>query len=50
MNFDQFLDICNLDYTDYLNAIRSSLKHETVFLKRKIRDIKINAFNPEMLT
>lgn len=35
-----------MDYSEYKMAIRSSLKTETIFLKRKPRDVNVNQFNP----
>jgi hypothetical protein len=40
-----FLEKLNLNYEDYINAIRSSLKDATVFLKRNLNEILINNYN-----
>lgn len=47
--FEQFLNYLNIENDAYLNAIRSSIKCETIFLKRKVRDININCFNKQIL-
>lgn len=48
-SFEEFLNELDLSYDEYINAIRSSLKSETIFLKRKVKDIKINVFNLNIL-
>lgn len=44
-SFDEFLAIVNVSFDDYVNAIRSSIDRPTVLLKRKVCDIRINAYN-----
>lgn len=48
-DFDQFLDYLGISTEEYINAIRSSLKCEAIFLKRKVSHMNINGFNHNML-
>lgn len=48
-SFDEFLSEIELSYCDYILALRSSLKTETIFLKRKVKDILTNVFNKDII-
>lgn len=48
-NFEQFLNYLNINSEDYILALRSELKSETIFLKRKVAHININGFNKDIL-
>ncbi|XP_054165178.1 uncharacterized protein LOC128962799 [Oppia nitens] len=45
MTFYDFLKSLNISYKDYINALRSSLKREEIFLKRQPNAIFVNAYN-----
>ena len=45
-DLETFLIDSNVDYEQYLNIIRSSIRRPTVFLRRNIKDIWTNPFNP----
>ena len=48
--FDEFLEkIAKMDFEDYICCIRSSLKAPKVFLKRKVKEMRINPFNESIL-
>ena len=48
--FDEFLEkIARMDFEDYICCIRSSLKAPKVFLKRKVKEMRINPFNENIL-
>lgn len=47
--FDDFLEELNLDYESYIISIRSSLKADAIFLKRKAAHINVNVFNRHIL-
>ena len=48
--FDEFLEkIAKMDFEDYICCIRSSLKAPKVFLKRKVKEMRINPFNENIL-
>ena len=47
--FDTFLKKLKLTEDQYLKAIRYSLKHPTLFLKRSPFEIRINNYNPHLL-
>ena len=50
MPFEQFLEkIAKMDFEDYICCIRSTLKAPKVFLKRKMKDMRINPFNENIL-
>jgi hypothetical protein len=49
LTFDQFFSICDLNLEDYLLAIQTSLKKPTIFLRRQVCDIRINAYNAKLL-
>lgn len=49
MDFNSFLGECKVDYTEYLNAIRSSISKKKVFFKRTVKDTRINSFNLDIL-
>jgi hypothetical protein len=48
LEFDQFVGRCELTYDQYLGAVRSSLKKH-VLLKRAVKDVRMNAFNLNVL-
>jgi hypothetical protein len=43
------LEKLNLDYDDYILALRSNIKRSTVFLKRTCHEIMINNYNRDIL-
>ena len=48
--FDEFLEKnARMDFEDYICCIRSSLKAPKVFLKRKVKEMRINPFNENIL-
>ena len=49
MTFDEFLEKLDLSEHQYLKAIRLSLKHNTLLLKRSPAEIRINCYNPNLL-
>ena len=50
MPFEEFLEkIAKMDLEDYICCIRSSLKAPKVFLKRKVKEMRINPFNENIL-
>ena len=49
MSFDEFLIELNITEDEYIQAIQSTLKRPTVFLKRKISHIWNNNFPKDML-
>lgn len=61
LTFDEFLNLPEIDLSeddyvlairsnnDYVLAIRSNITKNTVFLKRSLKDIYVNAFNPTIL-
>ena len=49
MSFEEVLTKLNLSEEAYMLAIRSSLKTNTVFLKRELRDIHTNSYNKACL-
>jgi hypothetical protein len=46
--FDEFLVAIAMDYNTYCAAVRTSLKRPTVLLRRKVRDINVNACSPRL--
>ena len=49
MTFVQFLENLNLSEQQYIKAIRLSLKHSTLLLKRSPSETRINCYNPHLL-
>ena len=50
MPFEEFLEkIAKMNFEDYICCIRSSLKAPKVFLKRKMKEMRINPFNENKL-
>ena len=45
MPFVDFLQKCDLSDETYILAIRSGLNRKQVFLKRNVKDVRINAYN-----
>ena len=44
-DFDTFLKKLNLNLNQYIMILRANIKAPTVFLKRKLKDIRTNAYN-----
>lgn len=49
MDFEEFMSQCVLDYEQYILAIRSTLNKKKVFLKRRVKDVRINSYNIDIL-
>ena len=49
MSFVEFLKKLDLSEQQYIKAIRLSLKHSTLLLKRSPSEIRINCYNPHLL-
>ncbi len=49
MTFVEFLGKLDLSEQQYIKAIRLSLKHSTLLLKRSPAEIRINCYNPHLL-
>ena len=49
LDFEEFLSKLNLDFETYIYALRSSLKQDKVFSKRKPKEVRINAYNVTLL-
>jgi hypothetical protein len=49
ITFDEFLKNLNIAETTYINAIRSSIKTATIFLKRTPWEIRVNSYNRTLL-
>lgn len=49
ISFEQFLEMLNVDYENYLKAIRVTLTTTKVSLKRQPSEIRINPYNKTML-
>ena len=49
MPFCQFLAKCGVSEDTYILAIRSGLKRKQVFLKRQVKDVRVNAHNMDIL-
>ena len=49
MTFVEFLEKLDLTEQQYIKAIRLSLKHSTLLLKRSPSEIRINCYNPHLL-
>ena len=50
MPFEEFLEkIAKMNLEDYICCIRSSMKAPKVFLKRKMKEMRINPFNENIL-
>ena len=49
MTFVEFLEKLGLSEQKYIKALRLSLKHTTLFLKRSPSEIRINCYNPHLL-
>ena len=49
LDFEEFLSKLNLDFETYIYAFRSSLKQDKMFLKRKPKEVIINAYNVTLL-
>lgn len=50
MTFDEVLAELKLTESDYIDAIRSSVKSPKIFLKRGSLDVGINVYNPDILS
>lgn len=50
MSYDVFLEeIAQMDETEYINCIRSSLRGPKVFLKRQPSEMRVNYYNADVL-
>ena len=49
LTFDQFISIFDLSKSNYLTAVKSTLKTSKVFLKREVKHACINQFDPKIL-
>ena len=49
MTFVEFLEKLHLSEKKYIKALRLSLKHSTLLLKRSPSEIRINCYNPHLL-
>lgn len=49
MSFASFLEMCGLNRDEYIQALRTSVKRETILFKRDVRDRRINNFNQVLL-
>ena len=49
LSFEKMLETLEISESDYIYAIRSTLKRNKIFLKRKTDEIAINAYNPIIL-
>ena len=49
ITFEMFLNQINLTLDEYTFAIRTQLKNPKVFLKRDLKDIRVNGYNVEIL-
>ena len=49
VTFDDFLKVLDVGESDYIQAIRCSLKKATLFLKRSPKEIRINSYNQNLL-
>jgi hypothetical protein len=50
LSFDEFLENVNLNEAEYIKMIRAELRKAKVFLKRAPNEIKINAYNPMIMS
>ncbi|CAF1165430.1 unnamed protein product [Rotaria magnacalcarata] len=48
--FDEFLEYINMNEKEYIKMIRVNIKKAKVFLKRAPNDIRINAYNPKIMS
>lgn len=49
-SFEEMLEILGCSEKDYIEAIRSGLKANKIFLKRAPKDCRLNAYNPKILS
>lgn len=49
LNFEEFLNELNLSKDQYMEAVRSSIKTTTIFLQRRLNEIRINNYNKILL-
>lgn len=49
MSFEEYLSELELSEQEYVAAVRASIKTTTVFLKRSPAEIRVNAYNPDVL-
>ena len=49
MTFTELLERLGLTETQYIKAIRISISHTTLFLKRSPAEIRVNCYNPNLL-
>ena len=50
LTFDEFLKNVNMNEEEYIKMIRSGLKKAKIFLKRAPNEIRINAYNPMIMS
>ncbi|CAF3286262.1 unnamed protein product [Rotaria sp. Silwood2] len=50
LTFDEFLVHINMNEKEYIKMIRADLKKAKVFLKRAPNEIRINAYNPQIMS
>jgi hypothetical protein len=50
LTFDEFLEHVNMNEEEYIKMIRADLKKAKVFLKRAPNEIRINAYNPQIMS
>ncbi|CAF1560346.1 unnamed protein product [Rotaria magnacalcarata] len=50
LTFEEFLEHVNMNEEEYIKMIRSELKKAKVFLKRAPNEIRINAYNPMIMS
>ncbi|WAQ99743.1 PIF1-like protein [Mya arenaria] len=49
MDCEEFFLRCELTYEKYIEAIQSTLKRKQVILKRSVCDVRVNAYNMQLL-
>ncbi|CAF4566580.1 unnamed protein product [Rotaria sp. Silwood2] len=50
LTFEEFLKHVNMNEEEYIKMIRAELKKAKVFLKRAPNEIRINAYNPQIMS
>ena len=50
LTFDEFLKSMNMNEEEYIKMIRADLKKAKIFLKRAPNEIRINAYNPTIMS
>lgn len=49
LNFDAFLALCGMDDERYNAAIQCAVRRPTVWLRRTLKDVWVNSYNPDLL-